>query len=592
MKLRELLENVINKKRGLLHYNVSTYEQFKAGIEAVKETKIPLIIGVSEGERNYLGINYIEDLVDEAKEQGINVFLNADHCKSFKTAKEAIDYKFDSVLFDGSELNFKENILRTKKVVNYRDKINKETLIEGEIGYLAGHSDKEIVELKEEYFTDPDLAEEFVNKTKVDLLAISVGNIHGIPEKIKLKGREYKKPRIDYGRIQKIKYRVKIPLVLHGGSGLNKKDFILAIKNGVSIIHINTEFRIIWKKELIKNLNKKIEETKKSINLTEEKIKKSKNYLLVLLRYYYQLKQRSIVEVFLAEANLSDYFSQFYYLQKVQESINNELDNLKELNEILNKQKTKLENQLEEQNNLLMLSKIKYQELQELKNEKNKLLAQAQKLEREYSKKLEESERTAAQIRQEIYKLAGGTGPITFGEAYEYAKIVEKYTGVRPAFLLAILHYESKLGQNVGTCHYKDAMKPSERPIFEKIVQELGLDPNKMPVSCKPWYGWGGAMGPAQFIPSTWMKYKERIARITGNNPPSPWNILDSFVAAGLYLKDAGADAKSYSAEWKAAMIYFAGSNWNNPSLRFYGDDVMSIAQRFEEDIKILERGK
>jgi len=342
----------------------------------------------------------------------------------------------------------------------------------------------------------------------------------------------------------------------------------------------------------IKNLNKKIEETKKSINLTEEKIKKSKNYLLVLLRYYYQLKQRSIVEVFLAEANLSDYFSQFYYLQKVQESINNELDNLKELNEILNKQKTKLENQLEEQNNLLMLSKIKYQELQELKNEKNKLLAQAQKLEREYSKKLEESERTAAQIRQEIYKLAGGTGPITFGEAYEYAKIVEKYTGVRPAFLLAILHYESKLGQNVGTCHYKDAMKPSERPIFEKIVQELGLDPNKMPVSCKPWYGWGGAMGPAQFIPSTWMKYKERIARITGNNPPSPWNILDSFVAAGLYLKDAGADAKSYSAEWKAAMIYFAGSNWNNPSLRFYGDDVMSIAQRFEEDIKILERGK
>jgi peptidoglycan hydrolase CwlO-like protein len=342
----------------------------------------------------------------------------------------------------------------------------------------------------------------------------------------------------------------------------------------------------------IKNLNKKIEETKKSINLTEEKIKKSKNYLLVLVRYYYQLKQRSIVEVFLAEARLSDYFSQFYYLQKVQESINNELDNLKELNEILNKQKTKLENQLEEQNNLLMLSKIKYQELQDLKEEKNKLLAQAQKLEREYSRKLEESERTAAEIRKEIYRLAGGAGPITFGEAYEYAKIVEKYTGVRPAFLLAVLHYESKLGQNVGTCHYKDAMKPSERPIFEEIVKELGLDPNKMPVSCKPWYGWGGAMGPAQFLPSTWMKYKERISKITGNNPPSPWNILDSFVAAGLYLKDAGADAKTYSAEWKAAMIYFAGSNWNNPSLRFYGDDVMSIAQRFEEDIKILERSK
>jgi len=342
----------------------------------------------------------------------------------------------------------------------------------------------------------------------------------------------------------------------------------------------------------IKNLNKKIEETKKSINLTEEKIKKSRNYLLVLVRYYYQLKQKSLVEIFLAKAKLSDYFSQFYYLQKIQEDINNELDNLKELNKTLNKQNTKLENQLEEQSKFLMLSQIKYQELQDLKKEKNKLLAQTQKLEREYNKKLEESEKTAAQIRQEIYKLAGGAGPITFGEAYEYAKIVEKYTQIRPAFLLAILHYESKLGQNVGTCHYKDAMKPSEIPIFEEIVKELGLDPNKMPVSCKPWYGWGGAMGPAQFLPSTWMKYKERISKITGNNPPSPWNILDSFVAAGLYLKDVGADKRTYTAEWKAAMIYFAGFNWNNPSLSFYGDDVMSIAQRFEEDIKILERSK
>jgi len=340
----------------------------------------------------------------------------------------------------------------------------------------------------------------------------------------------------------------------------------------------------------INNLNKKINDTKKSIALTEEKLKKSKNYLTALLRYYYQLRQRSVVEIFLAGAYLSDYFDNFYYLQKLQENINQEIDNLKNLNENLNKQKIKLENELNEQNSLLTLAQIKYKELQDLKQEKNRLLAQAQKLEREYNKKLEESERTAAQIRQEIYRLAGGAGPITFGEAYDYAKTVEKFTGIRPAFLLSILHYESKIGQNVGSCHYKDAMKPSERPIFEEIVKELGLDPNKMPVSCKPWYGWGGAMGPAQFLPSTWMKYKDRIAKITGNNPPSPWNIYDSFVAAALYLKDNGADKRTYEAEWKAAMIYFAGSNWNNPSLRFYGDDVMSIAQKFEEDIRILER--
>ncbi len=272
---KEELNNLLKKGRALLHYNVSTFEQFKAGIEAVKETKIPLIIGVSEGERNYFGINYIEDLIDEAKEQGIKVFLNADHCKSINSAKEAIDYKFDFVLFDGSELNLQENILRTKKVVEYRNKKNKNTLIEGEIGYLTGHSDIEgIIELKEEYFTDPEIAEEFVKKTKVDLLAISVGNVHGIPKGVKIKGKLVEKPKLDFKRIKEIKEKVKVPLVLHGGSGLNKKDYLKAIENGISIIHINTEFRNIWKKELEKSLKKESIVPYKILNPVVKKITK------------------------------------------------------------------------------------------------------------------------------------------------------------------------------------------------------------------------------------------------------------------------------------------------------------------------------
>ena len=342
----------------------------------------------------------------------------------------------------------------------------------------------------------------------------------------------------------------------------------------------------------IKRLNQKIAETKKSIKLTEEKINYSKEILVAALRYYYQVRQRNVVEVFLAQASLSDYFNNFFYLQKLQEEINKEISNLKDLNSKLNKQKANLEEELEEQNSLLSLAKIKYADLQELKKEKQFLLAQAQKQETEYQKKLTEAEKTAAQIREQLYRLAGGGAPITFGQAYEYAKIAERYTNIRPAFLLAVLHYESRIGQNVGTCHYKDAMKPSEQPIFEQIARELGLDPDRLPVSCKPWYGWGGAMGPAQFIPSTWMAYRDRVAKITGNNPPSPWNILDSFIAAAIKLTDAGAGSRNYQDEWKAAMIYFAGSNWNKPSLRFYGDDVMAIAQRFETDIRILERNK
>jgi len=286
MSLGELIESIAKKKGALLHYNVATYEQFKAGVEAAEETKIPLIIGVSEGERNYLGINYIKDLIDAAKEQGINVFLNADHCKSAKSAREAIEYKFDSVLFDSSELDFQESILRTKEIVDYRNKINKETLIEGEFDHILGHSDVEnFIELKEEYFTSPEAAEEFVNKTNVDLLTISVGNIHGIPTKIKFKGKIYRKPKLDLARIQAIKERVKIPLVLHGGSGLTKKDFLSAIEKGISIIHLNTEFRILWKKELIKNLKQKTNVPYKILDKVLEKIKKKIIYYQKLFWY-------------------------------------------------------------------------------------------------------------------------------------------------------------------------------------------------------------------------------------------------------------------------------------------------------------------
>ncbi len=271
------IKNIIytNKKRALLHINIATYEQFKAGVEAVKESKIPLIIGVSEGERSFLGVNFFEDLIDEAKEKGINIYSNADHTKNINKAYEAIDYDFDFVLYDGSELDFEENILRTKEVVEYRNKKNKKTLIEGELGYLTGHSDIEnIIELREEFFTDPELAKYFIDKTQVELLAISVGNVHGIPKKIKFKGRELTKPKIDFKRIKEIKDKVKIPLVLHGGSGLTKFDFIQAIKNGISIIHINTELRKIWRNELERSLKIKTVVPYKILDKIVEKLKR------------------------------------------------------------------------------------------------------------------------------------------------------------------------------------------------------------------------------------------------------------------------------------------------------------------------------
>ncbi|MBU4142934.1 hypothetical protein KJ590_02945, partial [Patescibacteria group bacterium] len=104
----------------------------------------------------------------------------------------------------------------------------------------------------------------------------------------------------------------------------------------------------------------------------------------------------------------------------------------------------------------------------------------------------------------------------------------------------------------------------------------------------KPAYGWGGAMGPAQFLPSVWLQYKDKIAQLTGHNPPDPWDIEDAFVAASIKLTQAGAAAQTYNAEWKAAQIYFAGKRWNNKAYYFYGDQVMETASVIQEQLNII----
>ncbi|MCS7184238.1 MAG: lytic murein transglycosylase, partial [Patescibacteria group bacterium] len=324
----------------------------------------------------------------------------------------------------------------------------------------------------------------------------------------------------------------------------------------------------------INNLNRRIESTKKAILLTQEKIDSSKNNLKKTIRMYYQSSKKSVVEVVLAESNLSDYFSNIVFLNKLQESINDQLIDLNKLNNELNYQKNKLEENLEEQKNLLQISELKKQELNELQEEKNEILKITQGEEKKFRGYVSDLQKRAAQIRQELFRLAGGAGPITFEKALEYAELASQLTGIRPAFLLAILKQESDLGRNVGQCYvtnlqtgdgvdtsgrFRDRVMHPTRdiPVFIEITKELGLDYTKTPVSCPLSFGWGGAMGPAQFIPSTWKGYKNKIEKILGEKP-NPWNIYHAFIASAVKLTDAGADNKTYNAEWKAAMIYFA----------------------------------
>ncbi len=236
------------------------------------------------------------------------------------------------------------------------------------------------------------------------------------------------------------------------------------------------------------------------------------------------------------------------------------------------------------------------QEVEEVKQEQDQLLAATKGQEAAYQTLLAQTEQTAAEIRARIFRLLGG-GQMTFAEAYKFALFAEQRTGVRAALILAVLDRESALGRNVGQCTYHTAMAPGppqssrdDVTPFLQITKELGLDPETQVVSCPIVAdgAYGGAMGPAQFIPTTWIAYKDRVAAITGSRPASPWRNLDAFVASGLYLKDAGAATN----ELAAAARYYCGGNWQQRSVctNVYGAAVVRRAAEIQQDINILER--
>jgi membrane-bound lytic murein transglycosylase B len=197
---------------------------------------------------------------------------------------------------------------------------------------------------------------------------------------------------------------------------------------------------------------------------------------------------------------------------------------------------------------------------------------------------LKDTQAKANAIRSRLFTLLGG-GQMSFGQAYQFAKFAGSATGVRPAFLLAILDHESALGRNVGQCSYHTAMNPKDQPTFLAITAALGIDPEKQKVSCPNADGiYGGAMGPAQFIPSTWQNYSSRVQAIVGHSP-SPWNNQDAFVAAALYVRDAGANVD----ERMAAAKYYCGGNWNRyVCTNVYGQRVVDKAASFQNDIDLI----
>lgn len=258
--LMEVLDDARRRRVAVGHFNFSDLVAFNAIVAAARDLKVPVMVGVSEGERAFVGVAQAAALVRSVREEsGMPIFLNADHTHSLAKAEEAARAGFDEVIFDASALPFEENVKETRRAVEALKSINPAIVVEGEIGNIGASS--EILEKVPDNIsalTTAAEAQQFIAATHIDVLAPAVGNMHGLLQSM-VRGETQK--RLDLGRIAELSQATGSFMTLHGGSGTNDGDFQSAIKAGITIVHVNTELRLAWRRGIEAALKKDAEVT-------------------------------------------------------------------------------------------------------------------------------------------------------------------------------------------------------------------------------------------------------------------------------------------------------------------------------------------
>ncbi len=357
----------------------------------------------------------------------------------------------------------------------------------------------------------------------------------------------------------------------------------------------------------IQSLNESIKNKNETIRELDEKVRREKASLSQLLRRTRELDDISLVEIILGGKTFSETLVNVDRFDFIKNALKASFDEIYDIKNTLMTEKEKLQQAQRDQEELKMIQEREKEDVLIAKKEKEELIRLSKSKERTYQESIKEKEKRVAQIRARLFELRdSNAGAVSFGKMLEYAKEAGKKTDVHPALILAILTVETNLGKNLGVGKWDEDMHPTrDVPIFKQIVSELGLDPDKVPVSARPCsaeqrkavgpgkpcgYGYGGAMGPAQFIPSTWILYKDRIARLSGQNPPNPWDPRTAVFATALLMMDNGADKGTRYAEHKAAVRYLAG--WRNAEKKeywWYGDKTMKYRDKYAKDIEALE---
>lgn len=237
--LKEVLRTANELNMAIGAFNTHNLEMLPAIIGAAEKQASPVIIQTSIGTANFVGHRNLVSVCKNLAEQfGIDVVLHLDHAKDHAEIRKAIDLGYGSVMFDGSSLPFKENILQTKKVVEYAKEHG--VSVEAELGTVGGTEDGIVVAQSEVRYTEPEQAVEFIKQTGIDALAVAIGTNHG----------QYKsKTNISFEQLEKIHAAVDIPLVIHGGTGVKDEDIKKVIDRGIRKFNVGTELLVGWNKK-------------------------------------------------------------------------------------------------------------------------------------------------------------------------------------------------------------------------------------------------------------------------------------------------------------------------------------------------------
>jgi membrane-bound lytic murein transglycosylase B len=378
-------------------------------------------------------------------------------------------------------------------------------------------------------------------------------------------------------------------------SSLQKDISVLSAKIKVAQLNIKA------KNLLIESLGKDIKNKEVYIGKLEDRIDRGRDTLAQIMRKTNEAGTYTLPEMLLSQTTLTGFFTDLDSFQSVQEGLKTTFERIRSDKSETEAEKSTLDKRKNAETDARYIIQQEEKSIKANEAEKQRLLAASKGNEKAYSAVLAEKRARASQIRAALFQLRD-SNPIPFGDALKYAQAAAAKTGVRPAFVLAILTQESALGANVGACYLTNTqtgegiskktgsyvakvMKPGrDVEPFIDIVKKLGGDPMKQVVSCPQSVGWGGAMGPAQFIASTWVLFEDRIAANLGiSGIPDPWNPSHAFMASSIYLGDLGASGGTYSSERNAACKYYSGKSCSASSLiASYGNSVIAKADNIQ----------